>query len=46
MTSGYTNIDSTLVALVGIVALLHMGTVEWSDVANNKNAVSIVFFKK
>ncbi|KAI8077612.1 Sodium/sulfate symporter [Thamnidium elegans] len=44
VTSGYTNIDSTLVALVGIVALLHMGTVEWSDVANNKNAWETLFW--
>ncbi|GAA5814367.1 hypothetical protein MFLAVUS_007862 [Mucor flavus] len=35
---------STLVALIGIVALLHMGTVEWSDVANNKNAWETLFW--
>lgn len=40
VTSGYTNIDSTLVALIGIVVLLHMGTIHWKDVANNTNAVS------
>ncbi|CAO3610700.1 unnamed protein product [Mucor hiemalis] len=42
VTSGYTNIDSTLVALLGIVALLHMGTIHWKDVANNTNAVRII----
>lgn len=40
VTSGYTKIDSTLVALIGIVVLLHMGTIHWKDVANNTNAVS------
>ncbi|KAI9340954.1 Sodium/sulfate symporter [Pilaira anomala] len=44
VTSGYTKIDSTLVALIGIVALLHMGTVAWSNVANNKNAWETLFW--
>jgi hypothetical protein len=39
-------LDSTLVALIGIVALLHMGTITWKDVSGNTNAVnsSINFF--
>lgn len=40
VSSGYTKIDSTLVALIGIVALLHMGTIQWKDIAKNTNAVS------
>ncbi|KAI7889449.1 Sodium/sulfate symporter [Mucor mucedo] len=44
ISSGYTNIDSTLVALIGIVALLHMGTIQWTDVANNKNAWETLFW--
>lgn len=44
VTSGYTNIDSTLVALMGIVALLHMGTIHWKDVANNTNAWETLFW--
>ena len=35
-----TQLDSTLVALIGIVALLHMGTITWKDVSSNTNAVS------
>ncbi|KAG2205587.1 hypothetical protein INT46_005507 [Mucor plumbeus] len=44
VTSGYTKIDSTLVALIGIVALLHMGTIHWKDVANNTNAWETLFW--
>ncbi|KAL7316041.1 hypothetical protein PS15m_005187 [Mucor circinelloides] len=44
VTSGYTKIDSTLVALIGIVALLHMGTIRWKDVANNTNAWETLFW--
>lgn len=29
-------------ALIGIVALLHMGTIHWKDIANNTNAVSYI----
>jgi hypothetical protein len=39
-TSAYTSIDSTLVALLGIVTLLYMETIQWKDVAQNTNAVS------
>lgn len=40
VTSSMTQLDSTLVALIGIVALLHMGTITWKDVSGNTNAVS------
>lgn len=40
VTSNMTQLDSTLVALIGIVALLHMGTITWKDVSGNTNAVS------
>jgi DASS family divalent anion:Na+ symporter len=42
VTAGYTNIDSTLVALVGIVFLLHMATMDWKDIASNRNAVRLI----
>lgn len=42
ITSSMTQLDSTLVALIGIVALLHMGTITWKDVSGNTNAVSRV----
>lgn len=41
VTSSMTQLDSTLVALLGIVALLHMGTISWKDVSGNTSAVSI-----
>lgn len=44
ITSGFTKIDSTLVALIGIVALLHMGTIQWTDVAKNTNAWETLFW--
>ncbi|KAI8074293.1 Sodium/sulfate symporter [Gilbertella persicaria] len=44
ITSGYTFIDATLVALIGIVALLHMGTICWKDVSNNTNAWETLFW--
>lgn len=44
VTSTMTQLDSTLVALIGIVALLHMGTITWKDVSGNTNAVSFFFF--
>jgi DASS family divalent anion:Na+ symporter len=34
------HLDSTLVALLGIVILLHMGTISWKDVSGNTSAVS------
>lgn len=39
VTSGYTRLDSTLVALIGIVTLLHMGTITWNDISTNTTAV-------
>ncbi|KAG1437427.1 hypothetical protein G6F56_013111 [Rhizopus delemar] len=36
--------DSTLVALLGIVSLLYTGTIEWKDVANNTNAWETLFW--
>ncbi|KAI8365064.1 Sodium/sulfate symporter [Choanephora cucurbitarum] len=44
VTSAYTSIDSTLVALVGIASLLHMGTIQWKDVSNNTNAWETLFW--
>ncbi|CAO3690208.1 unnamed protein product [Rhizopus stolonifer] len=38
-TSSYTSIDSTLVALMGITALLFMKTIEWKDIVCNTHAV-------
>ncbi|KAI9282368.1 Sodium/sulfate symporter [Sporodiniella umbellata] len=43
-TSSYTHIDSTLVALLGVVALLYSGTIEWKDVSNNTNAWETLFW--
>ncbi|CAO3703666.1 unnamed protein product [Rhizopus stolonifer] len=43
-TSNYTSMDSTLVALLGIVSLLYTGTIEWKDVANNTNAWETLFW--
>ncbi|KAI8974445.1 Sodium/sulfate symporter [Pilobolus umbonatus] len=44
ITSAYTRLDSTLVALIGIVSLLHLGTIQWKDIANNKNAWETLFW--
>ncbi|KAI8884340.1 Sodium/sulfate symporter [Backusella circina FSU 941] len=44
ITSSYTNMDATLVALIGIVSLLHMGTLGWKDVAGNTNAWENLFW--
>ncbi|CAO3592600.1 unnamed protein product [Absidia cylindrospora] len=44
VTSGYTQLDSTLVALIGIVALLHMGTISWNDVSTNTTAWDTLFW--
>ncbi|KAI8068343.1 Sodium/sulfate symporter [Gongronella butleri] len=38
VTSGYTHLDATLVALGGLVALLHLRTISWHDVATNTHA--------
>ncbi|KAG1140495.1 hypothetical protein G6F37_009020 [Rhizopus arrhizus] len=43
-TSAYTSIDSTLVALLGIVTLLYMETIQWKDVAQNTNAWETFFW--
>ncbi|KAI9318387.1 Sodium/sulfate symporter [Dichotomocladium elegans] len=44
VSANYTNLDATLVALVGIVALLLMGTISWKDVASNINAWDTLFW--
>ncbi|GAA5814588.1 hypothetical protein MFLAVUS_008087 [Mucor flavus] len=44
VTSTMTQLDSTLVALIGIVALLHMGTITWKDVSGNTNAWDTLFW--
>ncbi|KAI8377262.1 Sodium/sulfate symporter [Blakeslea trispora] len=44
VTSAYTSMDSTLVALLGIAALLHMGTIQWKDVSHNTNAWETLFW--
>jgi DASS family divalent anion:Na+ symporter len=42
VTSAYTKLDSTLVALMGTLALLLMGTITWTDIATNTTAVMYV----
>ncbi|CAO3632689.1 unnamed protein product [Cunninghamella echinulata] len=44
VTSGYTKLDSTLVALSGIVVLLHMETITWKDVSTNTTAWDTLFW--
>ncbi|ORE04489.1 hypothetical protein BCV72DRAFT_14350 [Rhizopus microsporus var. microsporus] len=44
VTSNYTNMDSTLVALIGIVILLHLKTIEWKDIATNTSAWETLFW--
>ncbi|KAG0191085.1 hypothetical protein DFQ28_000983 [Apophysomyces sp. BC1034] len=44
VTSGYTHLDATLVALIGIAALLHMGTMTWKDISTNTNAWDTLFW--
>ncbi|KAI9029751.1 Sodium/sulfate symporter [Phycomyces nitens] len=44
VTGGYTNIDSTLVALIGIAVLLHTSTISWKDVSTNTNAWDSLFW--
>ena len=46
VTSSYTKLDATLVALLGIVALLLLGTITWKDVASNTNAASIIVYSR
>ncbi|KAG2218615.1 hypothetical protein INT45_009747 [Circinella minor] len=40
ISAGYTDLDATLVALIGVVALLQMGTITWKDISSNTNAWS------
>ncbi|KAI8138091.1 Sodium/sulfate symporter [Fennellomyces sp. T-0311] len=44
VSASYTNLDATLVALIGIVALLQMGTITWKDVAGNTSAWDTLFW--
>ncbi|KAI9271721.1 Sodium/sulfate symporter [Phascolomyces articulosus] len=44
ISAGYTNLDATLVALIGIVALLQMGTITWKDVSSNTSAWDTLFW--
>ncbi|CAO3630072.1 unnamed protein product [Cunninghamella blakesleeana] len=44
VTSGYTNLDSTLVALSGIVILLHLETISWRDISTNTTAWDTLFW--
>ncbi|KAI8142307.1 Sodium/sulfate symporter [Fennellomyces sp. T-0311] len=44
VTSSYTKLDATLVALIGIVALLHMGTLTWKDISKNTSAWDTLFW--
>ncbi|KAF7721112.1 hypothetical protein EC973_005396 [Apophysomyces ossiformis] len=44
VTSSYTHLDATLVALIGIVSLLHMGTMTWKDISTNTNAWDTLFW--
>ncbi|KAI8967800.1 Sodium/sulfate symporter [Mycotypha africana] len=44
VTSSFTHVDSTLVALLGIVALLHMETITWKDVSSNTSAWDTLFW--
>lgn len=44
ITASFTGIDATLVALLGIVALLHMGTISWKDVSTNTSAWDTLFW--
>ena len=41
ISAGYTDLDATLVALIGVIALLQMGAITWKDVSSNTNAVRI-----
>ncbi|KAI9495667.1 Sodium/sulfate symporter [Zychaea mexicana] len=44
VTSSYTKLDATLVALLGILMLLHMGTMTWKDISKNTNAWDTLFW--
>ncbi|KAG0173406.1 hypothetical protein DFQ28_001580 [Apophysomyces sp. BC1034] len=44
VTSGYTKMNTTLVALMGIVALLFTRTVTWEDIVGNTNAWDTLFW--
>ncbi|KAI9482961.1 MAG: Sodium/sulfate symporter [Benjaminiella poitrasii] len=42
--SNVIHLDSTLVALLGIVVLLHLGTISWKDVSGNTKAWDTLFW--
>ncbi|KAG0817301.1 hypothetical protein G6F18_002358 [Rhizopus arrhizus] len=44
ITASITHLDATLVALIGIVSLLYMGTITWRDVSTNTNAWDTLFW--
>ncbi|KAI7907695.1 Sodium/sulfate symporter [Cokeromyces recurvatus] len=44
ITSNITHLEPTLVALIGIVALLYMGTISWDDVSSNIKAWDTLFW--
>lgn len=44
MTSGWTSFEASQVALLGVVILLFFGTIEWKEIAENKNAWSTIFW--
>ncbi|KAI7883735.1 Sodium/sulfate symporter [Lichtheimia hyalospora FSU 10163] len=44
VTSSYTKLDATLVALLGLVVLLHMGTMTWKDISKNTSAWDTLFW--
>ncbi|KAI8075110.1 Sodium/sulfate symporter [Gongronella butleri] len=44
ISTNITGLDSTLVALLGIVCLLHMRTITWKDIATNTSAWDTLFW--
>ncbi|KAI7867786.1 Sodium/sulfate symporter [Spinellus fusiger] len=44
ITSGYTQLDPTLVALMGVCLLVHTGTMTWRDVSTNTTAWESFFW--
>ncbi|ORX60323.1 hypothetical protein DM01DRAFT_1157731 [Hesseltinella vesiculosa] len=44
ITANITKLDATLVALLGIVCLLHLGTISWKDISSNTNAWDTLFW--
>ncbi|KAI9243649.1 Sodium/sulfate symporter [Sporodiniella umbellata] len=43
-TSAYTEIDSTLVALLGVALLIVLQTIEWKDIVSNTHAWESIFW--